>query len=112
MQSSGIIISDGAPRGTLLLRQHNRIPIYYSLAYHSLSFTKDDPNYCAKDFIDYLKKVGNIVPREESQAVSTQVLKVKDDRSQRELMQAVNLELVTPPPLSPSKAARTSSPTS
>jgi len=43
-----------------------------------MSFNKDDPNYCAKDFLEYLKKVGNIVTKDVSSHINTQVLKIED----------------------------------
>jgi hypothetical protein len=88
------------------------VPIFYSLAYHSMSYTKDDPNMCAKEFIEYLKKVGNIVTKEVSGQINGEVLRLTDDRHRRELMQAANLELVPRPPCRPSKAWKISSPIS
>jgi hypothetical protein len=43
-----------------------------------MSFNKDDPNYCAKEFLEYLKKVGNIVSKDVSSQINQQVLKVED----------------------------------
>lgn len=89
------LICDGERGSKFITIQYSRVPIYYSLAYHSMSYSKDDPNYCAKEFLEYLKKVGNIVPREVSSLINSQVLKLSDEKRRRELMMAVNLELVT-----------------
>jgi hypothetical protein len=40
------------------------MPIFYSLAYHSLSFTKDDPNIVAREFIDYIRKTNKIINKD------------------------------------------------
>jgi hypothetical protein len=60
-----------------------------------MSYSKDDPNHCPKEFLEYLEKVGsNNVSSDTSSIINTQVLKLQDERHRRELMQAVNLELV------------------
>ncbi len=80
------------------------MPIFYSLAYHSMSYNKDEPNMCAKEFLEYLKKVGNIVTKDVSSQINSEVLRLTDDRQRRELMQAANLELVARFSCRPSKA--------
>lgn len=72
----------------------SRMPIFYSLAYHSMAFNKDDPNFCAKEFLEYLKKIGNILSKDLSSEINTNVVKIQDEKTKRELMQAFNLELV------------------
>lgn len=76
-----------------------------------MSYSKDDPNLCAKEFIEYLEKVGShLISSETSSKINAQVLKLQEERHRRELMQAVNLELVTSALCRPSKASRISSP--
>lgn len=78
-----IIIADGQAGGKPFLIKHNRIPIYYSLAYHSMPYHKDDPNHCAKEFLEYLKRVGSVVPSDISSQINARVLKIQDERNRR-----------------------------
>jgi len=71
--------------------QFSRLPITYSLAYHSMSYSKDDPNQCSKEFVEYLKKAGCILNKEASSIISNRIVKIQDERCRRELMQACNL---------------------
>jgi hypothetical protein len=64
------------------------------MAYHSMSASKDDPNYCAKEFLEYLKKSGNIMNYESSHNINIKIVNIQEERTRRDLMQACNLELV------------------
>ena len=59
-----------------------------------MSYTHDDPNHCAKEFMEHLKRIGCIVSKEVSNNINTRILVIKDERTRRELNQACNLELV------------------
>jgi hypothetical protein len=74
--------------------QYSRIPINYSIAYHTMFLSKENPNYCVKEFLEYLEKVGHIIPSSIASEVNTEVLRIQDERHRKELMQAINLELV------------------
>jgi hypothetical protein len=58
-----------------------------------MSYSKDDPNQCSKEFVEYLKKAGCILNKEASTFISNRIVKIQDERCRRELMQACNLEL-------------------
>jgi hypothetical protein len=64
------------------------------MAYHSMSASKEDPNSFAKEFIDYFKKAGPIMSKETSNSVNTKIIKIQEERTIRELMQACNLQTV------------------
>jgi hypothetical protein len=56
-----------------------------------MSASKDDPNSCVKDFVEYLRKAGPIMNGESSNKVNTQIVKISEERTRRDLMQACNL---------------------
>jgi hypothetical protein len=56
-----------------------------------MSYSKDDPNICAKEFVEHLKKSGCIINRDASTQINNRICKIQDERHRRELMQAVNL---------------------
>jgi hypothetical protein len=56
--------------------------------------SKENPNYCVKEFLEYLEKVGHIIPSGIGSEINTEVLRLQDERHRKELMQAINLELV------------------
>ena len=64
------------------------------MAYHSMSASKDDPNSCVKEFLEYLRKSGHMMSKEISNSVNTKIVKIQEERTKRDLMQACNLELV------------------
>jgi len=59
-----------------------------------MSASKDDPNSCSKEFLEYLSKAGPKLSRETSNSVNTKIVKIQEERTKRELMQACNLGLV------------------
>lgn len=61
------------------------------MAYHSMYASKDDPNSCAKEFLEYLRKAGPIMNKETSNSVNTKIVKIQEERTRRDLMQACNL---------------------
>ena len=76
-----------------------------------MSYSKDDPNQCAKDFMEHLRRVGCIIGKETSSNINNRILKIQDEKTRRELNQACNLELVLLPLPRPSTPLRSFSPT-
>lgn len=68
--------------------------------------SKENPNYCVKEFLEYLEKVGNIIPSGVGSEINTEVLRLQDEKHRKELMQAINLDLVRLCLFSPSKELR------
>jgi len=65
-----------------MMIKYTKVPILYSYAYHAMHYSKEDPNECAKEFLDYLRKVGTNtgISKDAANQVNGMILRVQDQK--------------------------------